>query len=218
MSLEKIATASGIGRDQPSWHHFSIAERVEFLWRSSQDPRLIKRHSQRLAVFLIAFLTLLISLGCFLNWGSLKSGLEDKALTRLLNKRLAEAPENADIYKALAQLYHRREDLAKAVWAYENILRLDPDDGMALNNLAWILATSEDPDLRDYKRALSLATRAVQIEGSPTFLDTLAEAYYVNGLYDQALRTIREALDKATENRDYLLRQQEKFKDALEKG
>jgi len=217
MSLEKIAAASGMSRSQPSWHHFSIAERVEFLWRSSQEPHVIKRHSRRVAVSLIVFMSLLISLSFVLNVGFLKSSLEDKALTSLLNRKLAEAPENADIYKAMAQVYHQRENLAKAVWAYENILRLDPDDGMALNNLAWILATSDDPELRDDKRAISLAARAVEIEGSPTFLDTLAEAYYVNGLYDQALTTIRKALDKATENREYLLRQQEKFRDAIEK-
>jgi Zn-dependent protease with chaperone function len=218
MSLEKIAAASGMSRNQPSWHHFSIAERVDFLWRSSQEPHVIKRHSRRVTVSLIMFMSLLISLGFVLNMGSLKSRLEDKVLTSLLNRKLAETPENSDIYRALAQLYHQRENLAKALWAYENILRLDPDDGMALNNLAWILATSDDLDLRDEKRALSLAARAVEGEGSPTFLDTLAEAYYVNGLYDQALTTIKEALDKATENREYLLRQQEKFRDAVEKG
>jgi Zn-dependent protease with chaperone function len=216
MSLEKIATASGISRHQPSWHHFSIAERVEFLRASSQYPQLIKGHSRRLAISLTVFLALLVSLGCALNVGSLKNSLEDKALTRLLNRKLAESPENADIYKALSQLYHQRENLHKAAWAYENILRLDPDDGMALNNLAWILATADDPGLRDYPRALELAKRAVDIEGSPTFLDTLAEAYYVNGFYDQALAAIREALAKATGNRDYLLQQQEKFRDALE--
>jgi Zn-dependent protease with chaperone function len=216
-SLEKIATASGIGRHQPSWHHFSIAERVEFLWRSSRDPQLIKRHSRRLAISLVVFLMLLISIGFALNAGSLKSSLEDRTLTRVLNRRLAESPQDVDIYKALAQIYHRRENLPKALWAYENILRLDPDDGMALNNLAWILATAEDPDLRDYPRALDLAKRAVEVEASPTFLDTLAEAYYVNGLYDQALATIGEALDKATGNRDYLIRQQRKFRDAMEK-
>ena len=216
MSLEKIATASGMSRHQPSWHHFSIAERVEYLWRSSRDPQLIKRHSRRLAVSLIVFLTFLISLGFALNVGPLKSSIEDKALTHVLNRRLFESPENADIYKALAHIYHRSENLAKAAWAYENILRLDPDDGLALNNLAWILATAEDPNFRDYPRALDLAKRAVEVEASPTFLDTLAEAYYVNGFFDQALTTIREALDKATENRDYLIRQQGKFRKALE--
>jgi Zn-dependent protease with chaperone function len=217
MSLEKIATASGIGRHQPSWHHFSIAERVEFLWRSSKEPQLIKGHSRRLALSLTVFLVLVASLGYSLNLGPLKHGLEDKVLTHVLNRRLAESPENADIYRALAHIYHRREDLAKAAWAYENILRLNPADGPTLNNLAWILATAEDPSLLDYPRALNLAKRAVEVEASPTFLDTLAEAYYVNGLYDQALATIGEALDKATENRNYLIRQQAKFRKALEK-
>jgi Zn-dependent protease with chaperone function len=217
MSLEKIAAASGMSRSQPSWHHFSIAERVEFLWRSSQEPHISKRHSRRVAGSLIVFMSLLVSLSFALNVGSLKGTLEEKALANLLHRKLAEAPENADIYRAMAQLYHQREDLDKAVWAYENIIRLNPGDGMALNNLAWILATSGDPALRDDERALSLAASAVEIEASPTFLDTLAEAYYVNGLYEQALATIREALDKATENREYLLRQQEKFRDAIEK-
>jgi len=215
MSLENIAAGSGMSRSQPSWHHFSIAERVDFLWRYT--PQVLKRHSRRVAFWLIVFVSLLVSLSLALNAGSLKSGLEEKALANLLDRKLAETPENADIYRALAQLYHQRENLAKAVWAYENILRLDPHDGMALNNLAWILATSDDPELRDDERALSLATRAVEVEASPTFLDTLAEAYYVNGLYEQALATIKEALDKATENREYLLGQQEKFRDAIEK-
>jgi Zn-dependent protease with chaperone function len=216
MSLEKIATASGTGRHQPSWHHFSIAERVEFLRRSSQDPRLITRHSRRLALSLTVFLVLVASLGYGLNFTPLKQGLKDKVLMHILDRKLAESPENPDIYKTLAHLYHRRENLAKASWAYENILRLDPDDGLALNNLAWILATAEDTSLLDYPRALSLAKRAVAVEESPTFLDTLAEAYYVNGLYDKALATIKEALDKATENRGYLMRQQGKFREAAE--
>ncbi|MBW2333310.1 MAG: hypothetical protein JRF08_07775, partial [Deltaproteobacteria bacterium] len=50
------------------------------------------------------------------------------------------------------------------------------------------------------------------IESSPTFLDTLAEAYYVNGLQDKAIQTIKEALEKASDNREYLISQLEKFK------
>lgn len=216
MSLEKIAAASGMSRRQPSWHHFSIAERVEFLWRSSGDPQLIKGHSRRVAIFLIAFLVLVTSLGYGLNRGPLKSGLENTVLANVLNRRLAESPDNADIYKALAHVYHRRENLAKAAWAYENILRVNPVDAPALNNLAWILATAEDPALLDYPRALNLAKRSVAVSALPSFLDTLAEAYYVNGLYDQALATIREALAKAHENREYLIRQEKKFRKAVE--
>jgi Zn-dependent protease with chaperone function len=211
MSLEKIARISGQSRHHPSWHHFSIAERVEFLWRSWRDPQLIKRHSRRLALFLIVFLVLITSLGYALNFGPLKTSLDNIFLTHILNRQLIDSPDNIEIYKGLVYIYHRRENLAKAQWAYENILRLNPDDGLALNNLSWILATAQDKTLLDYPRALTLAKRAVGIERSPTFLDTLAEAYYVNGLYDQALETIKEALENASEKRDYFARQLEKF-------
>ncbi len=212
MSLEKIASVSGQSRHHPSWHHFSIAERVEFLWKSWRDPQLIKRHSRRLALFLIVFLVLITSLGYALNFGPMKRSLDNIFLTHILNRQLIESPDNIEIYKFLAIIYQRRENLIRAQWAYENILRLNPDDGLALNNLSWILATARDKTLLDYPRALTLAKRAVGIERSPTFLDTLAEAYYVNGLHDQALQTMKEALENASENRDYLARQLEKFK------
>jgi len=212
MSLEKIARFSGQSRHHPSWHHFSIAERVEFLWRSWQDPRLIKRHSRRLAVSLTLFFVLVTSLGYALNFAPLKARFEHRVLTNMLNERLVKSPDNIEIYRFLADIYHRRENLAKAQWAYENILRLNPDEGLALNNLAWILVTAKDPTHLDYPRALRLAQRAVGIERSPIFLDTLAEAYYVNGFYDQALQTIREALENASEeNRGYLAGQLRKF-------
>jgi Zn-dependent protease with chaperone function len=212
MSLEKIAHASGQRRDDPSWHHFSIAERIDFLWRSLQNPQLIKRHSRRLALFLIAFFMLISSLGYALNFSPLKKTIEHISLTHILNRQLIDSPECIETYKGLAHIYHKRGDLSKARWAYENILRLDPNDEMALNNLAWILATAQDTELLDYPRALLLAKLATDKERSPTFLDTLAEAYYVNGLQEKAIQTIKEALDKASENRKYLVSQLEKFR------
>ncbi len=212
LSLEKIARFGGQSRDQPSWHHFSIAERVRFLWRCGREPELIKRHSRRLALFLALFLAFMSSLGYALNFAPFKSGIENVFLTHILNRQLIDSPGNIEIYRGLAYIYHRRENPAKAQWAYENILRLDPDDGLALNNLAWILATAEDKGLLNYPRALALAKRAVGIERSPTFLDTLAEAYYVNGFFDEALQTIQEALENADEEeREYLASQLRKF-------
>jgi len=214
-SLEKIAHVSGQSRHHPSWHHFSIAERVEFLWRSGQDPQLVRHHSRRLVLFLTVFFLLIASLGYTLNVGPLKTNLENIALTHILNRQLIESSENIELYRALAYVYHRRGNTDKAKWAYENILRLHPDDGVALNNLAWILATAQDTTLLDYPKALTLAKQAVGIERSPTFLDTLAEAYYVNGFYDQALETSKEALQKASKNREYFARQMKKFEKGL---
>jgi len=212
MSLEKIAQMSSQSRDHPSWHHFSIAERVGFLWRSLEDPELFKRHSRRVALFLIAFFFLIASLGYTLNFSPLKRNIEHMSITHILNRQLIDSPENIQAYKGLAYIYQRRENLSKAKWAYENIIRLNPDDGMALNNLAWILATAQDTNLLDYPKALILAKRAVRVESSPTFLDTLAEAYFVNGFQDEAIQTIKEALKKASHNRKYFVGQLEKFR------
>jgi len=49
------------------------------------------------------------------------------------------------------------------------------------------------------------------LERSPVFLDTLAEAYYANGLIGDAVRTIQEAISLATEDRGYYERQLDKF-------
>ena len=47
-SLKKIAVQSGHIEDLPSWHHFSIRQRVEFLLRSHEDPTLVTRHHRKL--------------------------------------------------------------------------------------------------------------------------------------------------------------------------
>jgi len=147
-------------------------------------------------LFDLPFSSLLPTLGYALNFSPLKRNIEHRSFTHILNRQLIDSPENIEAYKGLAYIYQKRENLSKAKWAYENILRLNPDDGMALNNLAWILATAQDTTLLGYPKALSLAKRAVGIESSPTFLDTLAEAYYVNGLQDKAIQTIKKALER----------------------
>ena len=214
MSLEKIASVSGHSRFQPSWHHFSIAERVDFLRRFVQDGQLLKHHSRRIALFLSLFFGVTIFLIYVVNFGPLKKNVEQILIENALTQQIAESPDNIEIYRGLAYIYNRKGDMTKAKRAYENILRLHPNDGPALNNLAWVLATAKDPKLVDYAQSLVLAKRAVNVERSSTFLDTLAEAYYVNGLFDQALQAINEALDNETGNRDYLIRQMNKFKKA----
>ena len=66
----------------------------------------------------------------------------------------------------------------EAISEYEQALNIAPEDSAALNNLAWILATSSDASMRDGARAVTLATRAVQVSGgrNPSFVRTLAAA------------------------------------------
>lgn len=69
MSLEKIALLSGKSRDLPSWHHFSIRERVDYLERSAKEPGLVKRHNRFVAVSIVVYLVAIAGIGYFFNFG-----------------------------------------------------------------------------------------------------------------------------------------------------
>jgi cytochrome c-type biogenesis protein CcmH/NrfG len=86
---------------------------------------------------------------------------------------------------------------------------------MVLNNLAWHYATCEDESYQDHGRALALAKLAIRLEEAPHIWDTLAESYYVNGMYRDAVEAGRLALERAGRKRHYYEGQLDKFKAAL---
>jgi predicted Zn-dependent protease len=130
---------------------------------------------------------------------------------KTLEHQLEQEPDNVVLHENVAMIYHEIGRLKEAVETYERVIRLDPSRAVALNNLAWIMVTAPDKNLRDRKRALILAKKAVKLERSPVFLDTLAEAYYENGMIPEAINSIKEAISAATENRNYYEEQLRKF-------
>lgn len=210
-SLEKIADLGGKSRDLPSWHHFSIGERVDTLWRTLRDPGLVRRHNRFVAVSFLIYLVCLGGLGYFLNFSTTKRNMSYEFVGKALNQRLLKEPDNIDLYQGLAIVYQHLGRNEEAIETYERIINLDANHAVSLNNLAWLLVTVPNEDLRNPDRALDLAKRAVALERSPVFLDTLAEAYYVNGIIREAVKTIREAIALATENRGYYEKQLKKF-------
>ena len=74
----------------------------------------------------------------------------------------------------------------------------------AHNNLAWLYATCEDQKFRDPKAALEHAKLAVDLtqwkEGD--FIDTLAEAQFANGDYQQAVEIQKKALALEPDNKE----------------
>jgi TPR repeat protein len=67
----------------------------------------------------------------------------------------------------------------------------------ALNDYAWLLATSSFDEVRNGPQAVTLALQAVSRERSASYLDTLAAAYAETGKFDRAVATQREALTLA---------------------
>ncbi|HEX7037797.1 MAG TPA: hypothetical protein VF210_18645 [Pseudomonadales bacterium] len=64
----------------------------------------------------------------------------------------------------------------------------------ALNDYAWLLATSPFDEVRNGQQALTLALQAVDRDRNPSYLDTLAAAYAETGKFDRAIAVQREAL------------------------
>lgn len=101
----------------------------------------------------------------------------------------------------------------RALGDLSDALRLDPHDFATLNALAWTLATSGDPLVRDGRRAFELAARACDLTGyrNHACLGTLAAAFSELGDRTGAVRWLRRALElaegdrKATDYRERLI-------------
>jgi len=210
-SLEKIAYFSGKIRNLPSWHHFSIRERVDCLTKTLDNSGLFIRHNRFIASSILAYLVCIAALGYILYFSPLKKHLIYSVATKVLTEKLLQDPNNITLYQNFAMVCQEMGEFDQAVMTYEKIIAIDPDDATSLNNLAWILVTAPDKEKRDIGRALDLAKRAVALERSAEYLDTLAEAYYVNGYTGDALETIKEAILVAKENKEYYEGQLEKF-------
>jgi serine/threonine protein kinase/WD40 repeat protein/Tfp pilus assembly protein PilF len=82
----------------------------------------------------------------------------------------------------------------KARDGYATAVKCDPDCAIAANNLAWLLATCPQEDLRDAPRAVALAQRAVRLEPhNANYWNTLGVAHYRAGDWPSA----RSALEKS---------------------
>jgi Zn-dependent protease with chaperone function len=220
-SLEKIGFYSGQSRNLPSWHHFSIAQRVSFLERAGRFPELVRRQDRKIYWSVGLFFFLLVGLGLYgikeRIWVSTGPVMNPKVLESLLKKEMVARPADTRIMMTLAMLYQEGKRLPEAKEIYEKILQMAPDHYLALNNLAWLLATSKEPALFQPARALALAKKAAVLKPDPMILDTLAEAYMANGRPDIALQVARQVLARNPSNRDYYLAQENRFKKAMNK-
>ena len=112
---------------------------------------------------------------------------------------LALDPRQPEAGNLLGQALAQQGDFAGAVAQLNRALELRPDWAAALNNLAWLKATSADAEIRQPKEAISLARRACGLTdpAEPRYLVTLAAAHAAAADFPQAIRTAQEALERA---------------------
>lgn len=99
----------------------------------------------------------------------------------------------------IALICSQKKDLPGAIQHYHASLSIQPDNIEALNNLAWILAASENSEFRNGAEAVQLAQRACEAthNSEPALLGTLAAAYAEAGQFTNAVATATKARDLA---------------------
>jgi Tfp pilus assembly protein PilF len=136
------------------------------------------------------------STASMLMTASQKKRMGDSAGSIKLQEQWLEAHSDdlgAHLALANAHIIDSRTDAA--VKQYQKVLKLDKDNLVALNNLAWYLRDSQP------KQALEYAQRANDIApDAPTMMDTLAVVMLKNGQAKQAQRVMDRALKFAPNN------------------
>jgi serine/threonine protein kinase len=91
----------------------------------------------------------------------------------------------------------KKAEEERAIVAAMKELEKNPENAGPMNDIAYYLATSADPDLRDNPKAIAFSTRACEIAEwkNPNFLDTLATACAEAGQFADAAKWEAKALE-----------------------
>jgi tetratricopeptide (TPR) repeat protein len=109
------------------------------------------------------------------------------------------APDWMEVHLDFGLTLLRLGDASNGMRHLQTAVRLMPDSPLALNELAWLLATSSDAALRNGPEAVQLAEHgcAVTSRRDPMLLATLAAAYAEAGKFSEAINAAQEALSLA---------------------
>jgi tetratricopeptide (TPR) repeat protein len=115
-----------------------------------------------------------------------------KAAEDILRMILKSDPNCAQALSVLAILLQGTDRSAESAKLYERLLTLEPDNLIAINNLAWIVCEEQGK----YQQALELAQRGLKI--APNYIDlidTRGVAYYRLGQLNKAVEDFTTCIE-----------------------
>jgi tetratricopeptide (TPR) repeat protein len=153
---------------------------AEFQEALRLDPKYVAAHNN--------FGTLLVELGRF------DEAMKEYAAAARLDSSDSHAP-----YLTGKLLLKEGRD-AEAVSSFRQAVQLDPNNLHVLTYLAQVLASDENPQVRDGNTALAMAAKANDLTGDvqPAMFDALAMAYAETGQFTNAQQAAAYALKLAT--------------------
>jgi putative PEP-CTERM system TPR-repeat lipoprotein len=121
----------------------------------------------------------------------LRAGRKDDAAA-LATNWIKQNPKDASIPTMLAEESQHANNIPAATAGYQRVLEIDPDNAVALNNLAWIMIENKDP------KAVEYAERAHRLAPfNPSVLDTLGWAVTRSGDPKRGAELLRMAASLA---------------------
>ena len=135
------------------------------------------------------------------GYKELQGGKASRAM-KAFQDALALDDQNHRALFGIGTAYIQMQEFRKALDVLEDLSRKYPKDYSLLNNIAWLYATSEDHSVRNGVKAVKAAQDALLLAPSDYHVwSTLAEAYYVSGKYEKALRCAEEAVELGKQKR-----------------
>ena len=107
--------------------------------------------------------------------------------------------EDASLLTKMGDLLYFQDQKNNAEIWYRRALELNPGESRTLNNLAWLLTETHLGDKKRLNESMELAQKALEGKKTAFIWDTLAEAYFMNGLYEKAADAAQNALESAGE-------------------
>jgi STE24 endopeptidase len=85
-ALDQIAIVTGNTHNHPSWHHFSVKQRIDFLETVIQEPSKAENHHRRVRFYLILYFVIFVFVSTILLAGSFPEAPLLKNIAALIEK------------------------------------------------------------------------------------------------------------------------------------
>jgi tetratricopeptide (TPR) repeat protein len=120
----------------------------------------------------------------------------DEQAVASFSKTIDLKPMFAPAWISRGNAHERLGQWGKAIDDHGQVIKLAPKDPAAHNKLAWLLTTCPPPGLRDARRAVELAQKAVALDPKDADIrNTLGAAHYRAGEWQAALAALLKAVE-----------------------
>jgi tetratricopeptide (TPR) repeat protein len=123
--------------------------------------------------------------------------VQKRAIAQFIKDERDKAPRSTPLLLTWAEFLQLTGENAEAVAVYREVLRREPDNVLALNNLAWTLSLDRRDEAK-VRESLTHIQRAIELAGPlDDLLDTRARILFESGQREAGLRDMCDAVTEA---------------------